>query len=112
VQYVVSLLFAAICYFIYSYVAVCMFCAVRCVIIICCYLLFSVYSIYVSLIFFLYLFSCFIYLFYFVYSVFLYCLSFYMYGCLFPISVQVYRPPPSGGNPTEVNKFLTYYLLT
>ena len=40
VQYVVSLLFAAICYFIYSYVAVCMFCAVRCAIIICCYLLF------------------------------------------------------------------------
>jgi hypothetical protein len=29
VQYVVSLLFAAICYFIYSYVAVCMFCAVQ-----------------------------------------------------------------------------------
>ena len=40
VQYVVSLLFAAICYFIYSYVAVCMLCAVRCVIIICCCLLF------------------------------------------------------------------------
>ena len=30
-----------------SYVAVCMFCAVRCVIIVCCYLLFSNYSIYV-----------------------------------------------------------------
>jgi len=42
----VSLLFAAICYFIYSYVAVCMFCAVRCVIIICCYSLFSNYSTY------------------------------------------------------------------
>ena len=28
------------CYFIYSYVAVCMFCAARCVIIICCHLLF------------------------------------------------------------------------
>ena len=28
VQYVVSLLFAGICYFVYSYVAVCMFCAV------------------------------------------------------------------------------------
>ena len=56
VQYVVSLLFAAICYFIYSYVAVCMFCAVRCAIIICCYLLFSNYSTFVFHIF-LYLFS-------------------------------------------------------
>jgi len=46
-QYVVSLLFAAICYFIYSYVAVCMFCAVRCVIIICFCLLFSNYLTYV-----------------------------------------------------------------
>jgi len=39
----VSLLFAAICYFIYSYVAVCMFCAVRRVIIIGFFLLFSNY---------------------------------------------------------------------
>ena len=46
-QYVVSLLFAAICYFIYSYVAVCMFCAVRCVIFIGFCLLFSNYSTYV-----------------------------------------------------------------
>ena len=46
-QYVVLLLFAAICYFIYSYVAVCMFCAVRCVIII-----------YVCLLFYLQLYNC------------------------------------------------------
>jgi len=32
---------------IYSYVAVCMFCAVRCVSIICCYLLSSNYSTYI-----------------------------------------------------------------
>ena len=47
VQYVVLLLLAAVCYFIYRYVTVCMFCALHCVIIICCYLLFSNNLIYV-----------------------------------------------------------------
>jgi hypothetical protein len=53
---------------IYSYVAVCMFCAVRCLIIICLSLLLSNYSTYVFNILLM-----FVFVFYFVYSVFLYC---------------------------------------
>jgi hypothetical protein len=69
----------------YSYVAVCMFCAVRCLIIICCNFLFSNYWTYVFLIYFLCSFSSFVCLFsilcilrfrtVFVYC-FVYCLSF------------------------------------
>jgi hypothetical protein len=59
VQYVVSLLFTAICHFIYSYVAVCRFCAVSCVIIVGFFLLFSNYSTYVFMLF-LCLCSCFV----------------------------------------------------
>jgi len=46
---------------IYSYVAVCRLCVVCCLIIICFYLLFSNYSTYVFLIFFLCLLSCCVY---------------------------------------------------
>jgi hypothetical protein len=80
VRCVVSLLFAAICYSIYSYVAVCRFCAVRCVIIICCYLLYSNYVTNVFLIFCLCLFFCFVL--YFVYSVLLYCFVYCFSFCV------------------------------
>jgi hypothetical protein len=49
---------------------------------------------------------------YFVYSVFLSCLcivSPFVYSCLFPIFVQVYRPLPLGGNQTAVNKYRIIY---
>ena len=48
---------------IYSFEAACRLCAARCVITIWCYLLFSNYSSYVSLIFFVCLFSCYAYVF-------------------------------------------------
>jgi len=49
VQWSEVIIFGEMCVWslIYSYVAVCMFCAVRYVIIICCYLLFSNYLTYV-----------------------------------------------------------------
>jgi len=28
-----------------------------------------------------------------------------VYSCLFPLTVQVYRPLPPGGNPIAVNKY-------
>ena len=94
---------------IYSYVAVCRFCAVRCVIIICFYLLFSNHMTYVFSILFMDFLFC-IFVFYFVYSVFLYFLctvSHFLYSCLFPIFVQGYWPLPPGGNPIAVNKYHT-----
>jgi hypothetical protein len=91
--------------FAYIYVAVCRFCAVRCVIIICLSLLFSNYLCF--LILFLHLFSCFVCFFCFVYSVFLYCFVYCFSFCiqLSPIFVQVYRPLPPGGNPPAVNEY-------
>jgi len=56
---------------IYSYVAVCRFCVIHCVIIICFPLLFSNYSTYVLNILFILVFLFCILVFYFVYSVFL-----------------------------------------
>jgi len=48
----------------------------------------------------------------FLFSVFLYCccvfvvhFSPFVYSRAFPISIQVYRPVPPGGNPVAVNKF-------
>ena len=131
-QYVVSLLFAAICYFIYSYVAVCMFCAVRCVIIICCYLLF--YLQLCSCMYVLCSTLCHYYLLLFLFSnystrvfyntpfmfapvlyfvllfrVFCvlvsFCVLFHLLHCLFPITVQVKLLLRSGGNPIAVNKY-------
>ena len=92
---------------IYSYVAIFMFCAVRCVIIICFSLLFSNYSTCVILIFFLCKFFCFVL--YFVYSVFLSCFMYYFsfcaHNCQFPVLVPFYRPLPSGGNQIGGNKY-------
>ena len=53
---------------------------------------------------------------YFVYSVFLFCAALcivcpFVYSCLFPNFVQVYRPLPSGGNPIAVNKYLLTYCM-
>jgi hypothetical protein len=56
------------------------------------------------LIFFLYLFSCFLCLF-FVFFIVLCIVSPFVYSLLFPIFVQVYRPPLPGGNPFGVNKY-------
>ena len=73
-------------------------------IIICFYLSFSNYLTYV----FKYPFYvCFVFC---VFCVFLYFLcrptvSLFVYSCLFPIFVQVYRPLPPGGNPIAVNKY-------
>ena len=100
---------------IYSSVAVCMFCAVPCVIIICFYLLFFNYSTCVFLTFFC---VCFLVLYIcclFVYSVLcivLCIVSPSVYRCLVPIFVQVYWPLPPAGNPIAVNKYhISSYLL-
>ena len=82
-----------------------MFCAVRCVIIICCYLLFSNYSNYVSNTIFTFV-VCFVFLcsilcilcFYVVLCI----VSPFVYSCLFPICVQIYWPLPPGVNSVAV----------
>jgi hypothetical protein len=87
-----------VCMYVCTYV--CMFCAVRCV---WHYylLLFVIYQLR-GLRFLIFL----MFVFYNVYSVVLYCfVSPFVYNCLFPIFVQVYRPLPPGGNPTAVNKY-------
>jgi len=55
------------------------------------------------------------FVFYFVYSVFLYrfcTVSPFIYSFPFPIFIPVYRPLPTGGNPTAVNKYhnLSYHV--
>jgi len=98
-----------------SSVAVCRFCAVGfvCVIIICFFLLFSNYSTYVFLIFFLCLFPCFVYLFSNFcipcYFIVLCAVSPFVYSCLFPIFMQVYWSLPPAGNPFAVNKYRISY---
>ena len=84
VLYVASLLFASICYFLI--IDLCFF-----------------------LIFFLCLFSFCVYLFP-ILCILCFCIvlctvSSLAYSCLFPISVQVYRPLPPGGNPIAANKY-------
>jgi hypothetical protein len=96
---------------IYSYVAVCMICAVRCVITIFFFLLVSNYStdifnIFMSVFCFVCLFS---------FCVFCFCTvlciaSPFVYICLFPIFVQVYRQLPPGGNRIAVNKYHIIYI--
>ena len=85
----------------HCYVTVCRFSAVHYLIIVC-FSLFSNYSTYVFNIIFMFV-VCFVFLFpLFVYSVFfivLYTVSAFVYSCLFPIFVQVYRPLPPGENP-------------
>jgi len=91
----------------YSYIAECMFCAVLWVIIVCFYLLLYNYSTYffnvrfMSLILFVFLFSILCIL---CFCIVLCIVSPFVYSCLFPIFVQVYRPLPTGGNPVAVNK--------
>jgi len=82
VQYVVSLLFASLCYFII-----------------------------IRLTFFNIIFT-FVFFFPFrVFCVFvLFCVFIsFVYSCLFPIFVQVYRPLPPGRNPTALNKYIISY---
>jgi len=91
VQYVVSLLYASICYFI------------------------------ITRLMFLILLSCLFFVFYFVYFVFLHffgnvlCIfSPSVYSCLFPSFVQVYRPLTPDGNPIAVNKYhkSSYHIIS
>jgi len=85
---------------IYSYVAICRFCVIHCVIIICFPLLFSNYSTFVFNILFklvflfciFVFFLCILYFYCFVY----YC-SFSINSCSFTIFVLVYRTLPPGG---------------
>jgi len=95
---------------IYIYVAVCMFCAVRCVIIICFSFLFYNHSPYAFLIFLLCLFSRFVILFSILCikcrCIVLCTVSPFVYSCLFPIFVQVYRPLAPGGKPTALSHHL------
>jgi hypothetical protein len=99
---------------IYSYVAVNRFCAVRCLIIMCLYLLFSNYStLFFKLFFTCFLFCkhdlCFVYFYVFI----LFCIVFsaLVYSCLFPLFVKVYRPLPPGGNQIAVNKYINISYL-
>jgi hypothetical protein len=91
----------------YSYVPVCRFYVVRCVIIIClpCYFIITGLF-FLNSICFMFLFCMFV--FYSVHSVFCIVLcnvSPFLYICLFPIFVQVYQPLPPGGNSIAVNKY-------
>jgi hypothetical protein len=96
--------------FIFICVAVCKFYAVPYVSVICSCLLFYNYSAY----FFLY---SFMFVFYFVYSLFciiLCIISPFVYSCLLPIFVQLYRPLPSAGNRIAVNKchIVSYHIIS
>jgi len=107
---VLSLLLLLYIYlFIYNYVAVCMFCAVRYVIITCISLLFSNYFTNIFLIFFyvcfLVLYICFLFCVFCVFCIVLCIVSHFVCGCLFPIFVQVYWPLPSYINTDAVNKY-------
>jgi hypothetical protein len=58
----------------------------------------------------IFMFFMFLFRMYLVHSVYLYCFVYcfsFLYSFLFPISVQVYRPLPKGGNPLAVNKYHT-----
>jgi len=87
VQYVVSLLSASLCYFLTTRL--------------------------VSFnIIFMFVFLFCIFVFYFVHSMLLCCLcivSLFVYSCLFPFYVQVYRLLPPEGNPTAVNIYIISY---
>jgi len=100
---------------IYSYVVVCRFCAPRCLITVCLSLLFFHYQTYVFLIFFLCVFFCFVNLL----SILcilcfcVFCAFFpFVYGYLFPIFVQVYRPLPQGRNLIALNSIISYHILS
>jgi hypothetical protein len=102
---------------IYSYVAVCRVCVVRCLVITSFSLLFSNYSTYVFLILFISLFPCFVCLFSLLrilrFCIVLCIFSTFVYSCLFPIFVQVYRPLPPGGNSSSVNKcHIIYHIVS
>jgi hypothetical protein len=90
VQYVVSILFDSLCYFLITRLVI-------------------------SLIFLVCLFSCSVYLFSILYiMVFgnaVCTVSPFVYSRLFHIFVQVYRPLPSGGNPAAINKYHIIYVL-
>ena len=84
-QYVVSFLFASLCYFLITRLAffniLFMF-----VFMFCTFFLFRVFC---------------------GFCIGLCIVSPFIYSCLFPIVVQVYRPLPPGGNPVAVNKYRT-----
>ena len=84
-QYVVSLLFAS-------------------------YLLFSNYSTYVCSIFsiFVFLFCVFPILCILCFCIVLCIVSLFVYCCLFPVFIQLYRPLPTEGNPIAINKIISY----
>ena len=93
---------------VYTYVAVCRFCAVHCLII----MRFSWYFLITRLMFLIlflclcsYLYVCFLFCVFCVFCIVLCIVSPFVYSCLFPIFVQVYRPLPPGGNPVAVNKY-------
>jgi hypothetical protein len=101
---------------IYSYVALCRFCVIHCVIILCLPLLFSnywtcVFNILFKFVFlFLYLFSILCIL---CFCIVLCIISSFLYTAVpFLFFVQVYWPLPPGGNPTAVNKcIISYYIF-
>jgi len=87
---------------IYIYVAAYRFCALRCLFIICFYLLYSNYSTHVFWYYFcLFCFVCF--------CIVLCIVSSLVFSCVFPVFLQVYRPLPPGENPIAVNKYVILY---
>jgi hypothetical protein len=84
---------------IYSYVAICRFCAVHCLVIICfsCYFIITrlmFFNIFLRLLSILCILCCIV----------LCTVSPFVYNCLFTVSVQVYQPLAPGRNPTAVNE--------
>ena len=91
---------------IYSYVAVCMLCAVRCVIIVWFYLLLYIYSTDIFNIICMFV-SCFVCLFS-IMCILCFCtISPVVYSCPLLIFVQVYPPLPRYGNQITVNVYHT-----
>jgi hypothetical protein len=102
---------------IYGHVAVCRFCAVRCIITIYFPLLFFNYSIYVLFNIIRIAIVCFVFLFYMLVFCVLYCsycsfaYCFFSFLLSFPVFMQVYWPLPPGANPIAVNKCHQHHQL-
>jgi len=88
VQYVLSLLFASVCYFLITRHT---FLNILFILVFCFLFLFSVLCV-----------LCFLF-------TVLCIVSPYVYSYLFPILIQVYPPLPPAGNPTAVNKYHIIY---
>ena len=95
---------------VYIYIAVCWFCTVRCPLLfastcICHFLITRLMLLYILFMFVFVLLCLFCILCILCFFIVLCTLSSFVYNCLFPIFVQVYRSLPPGGKQIAVNKY-------